>query len=134
VKDGLIAILKRLPKGFYRRLMTVAKETSRTPEKVLDRGLRDEEFLAGLLEDPELERRIVANRHAKIGAAVAKNLGKDGRFLRARRGAYGKYASAANMDLDKYLEMRAGEAKMTVDEFLAQPKRKASPQPPKNPS
>src|SRR3954466_6289241 len=101
--------------------MAVARETSSEPETVLDRGLRDEEVLAGLATNSDLKRLIISDHHKRIAEAVAHALGQDGRCRRSKLAAYGKYARRAGMELDDYLAERASEASMTVEEFLMQP-------------
>jgi len=119
MRERLVSVLSRLPRGFLKRLMAVSKSTCETPEHVLDEGLKYQEVVAGIVADSELERQIVSRFHTRVAQKTADSLGKKGRMLRARRGGYAKHARASGMELDDYIKQRAKEANMTVEEFLA---------------
>jgi hypothetical protein len=109
VNGRLVEIVRRLPRGFYKRLMEVVKETGATPEDIIDQGLRNQEVIAGIVVDAELERQILSRYHSRLAHQTSKDMGEHGRMLRARRGGYAKHARRANMSL--------------VNEFLLRPVR-----------
>lgn len=116
--ERLVQALLGLPRGFYKRLMAVTKATGTSPEVVMDDGLKYQEVVAGITIDSELERQIVSRFHTRVATKTASSLGEQGRMLRARRGGYAKHAKRSGLSLDDYLQQRADDAKMSVDEFL----------------